>query len=158
MATQNLFQQLIQDEIKKRMGDKDDPKKLLANKKAELELGAYNRVLNQDPNNPPTRADSSIVYPATTLPPSPETKKKAVEKKALKKKSEKEKLEEKIVKIANKDNELDDPTPEEQALIDNVPADSVEAYKNRVVQRQLDKLGIDSSKVKTDTINGKCKM
>ena len=130
--------------IQKRMDAENkprDPVKLLKDQAAERVLAGAG-----------SRADSSMVgFPVSTLSPSQETKKKAVEKKALKKKSEKEKLEEKIVKIANKDNDLDDPTPEEQALIDNVPPDSVKAYKNRVVQRQLDKLGIDSSKVKTDT-------
>lgn len=137
--------------IQKRMSVESkptDPVKLLKKQSAERILAGVG-----------SRADSSLVgYKVSDLTAGPkqakkdkETEEKANKKIADKKKSEKQKLEEKVAAIAIKSDNFKDTTPEEDALIENIPPDSIEAYKNRVIERQLDKLGIDSSKVKTDT-------
>ena len=153
---QNIFQQLIQDEIKRRMGtdNETDPVKKLKNQAAR-------RILD----GKGTRQDSSFVgYKVSDLTAGPkqvkkdkESEQKTNKKIADKKKIEKQKLEEKVVQIVNKSDNLEDTTPEEDALIENIPPDSIEAYKNRVIERQLEKLNIDSSKVKSEATKPKKK-
>ena len=130
--------------IQKRMDAENkprDPVKLLKDQAAERVLAGAG-----------SRADSSMVgFPVSTLSPSQETKKKAVKKEEATKKKDKIALEKKIVNLSKKDEDFEDVTESERLLLENVPPDSVEAFKKRELQRQLEKLDIDSSKVKTDT-------
>ena len=136
--------------IQKRMSAENtptDPVKLLKNQAAQ-------RILDNKGN----RADSSMVgFPVSTLSPSSETIKKAAKKEkdakekiVKKEKDAKKKLQNEIAELSIK-NEDDEITSSEETLLESVPPDSIEAYKERLIKDKLDKLDIDSSKVKTDT-------
>jgi len=135
--------------IQKRMSAENtptDPVKLLKNQAAQ-------RILDGKGN----RADSSMVgFPVSTLSPSSETIKKAAKKEKdakekIEKKEEdaKKKLQNEIAEISIK-KEDDEITSSEESLLESVPSDSVEAYKERLIKDKLDKLGIDSSKVTSE--------
>ena len=142
--------------IQKRMSAENtprDPVKLLKDQAAERILAGSG-----------SRADSSMVgFPVSTLSPSSDTKKKAVKKEedakkkiAKKEKDSKKELQNKIAELSIK-NEDDVITSSEETLLESVPPDSIEAYKERLIKDKLDKLDIDSNKVKIDTKSTKLK-